>query len=89
MNLDYLLRTALWVFRACRARGFHTRYWPANLDTFVEITRVRSSAAGFAEVYPSFYWLIVNVPSFVHFSDAQQAEPSPAEPRHDSAEPAS
>lgn len=29
------------------------------------------------------HWLIVNIPSFVQLSDAQQAEPLPAGPRHD------
>lgn len=86
---EVLAQTALWVFRAYRAHGFETSYWPANLDTFVEIARVRLSETAFAQVYPFFHWLIVNIPSFVQLSEAQRDEPLPAEPRHAKAEPAS
>lgn len=85
---EVLVQTALWVFRAYRAHGFDSSYWPANLDTFVEILRVRVSATGFAETYPFFHWLIVNIPSFVQLSDAEQAEPMPADPHHGATEPA-
>ena len=35
---EVLVQTALWVFRAYRAHGFPTTYWPANRDTFVKIS---------------------------------------------------
>lgn len=65
-----LVDTALWVFRAYRSHGFQTAYWPANLDTFVELARDELSATTFAEVYPFLEWLIVNIPAFVAESDA-------------------
>ena len=65
-----------------RSHGFHTTYWPANLDTFVEIARARLAPATFAETYPFFQWLIVNIPSFVKISDEQLAEPLSASPGH-------
>jgi hypothetical protein len=80
---EVLVQTALWVFRAYRSHGFQTTYWPANLDTFVEIAREKLSPAVFAETYPFFHWLIVNIPSFVKISDEQLAEPLSPVPRHD------
>ncbi|MEI8173851.1 MAG: hypothetical protein WCH07_10280 [Deltaproteobacteria bacterium] len=80
---EALAETALWVFRAYRSHGFKTTYWPANLDTFVEIIRDHFAPATFAEIYPFFQWLIVNIPTFVKISDEQLADPVPPEPRHD------
>lgn len=80
---EVLAQTALWVFRAYRSHGFHTTYWPANLDTFVEIARDRLSPSTFAETYPFFHWLIVNIPSFVKISDEQLAEPLSPVPSHE------
>ena len=78
---EVLAQTALWVFRAYRSHGFKTTYWPANLDTCVEIARDRLAPATFDEVYPFFQWLIVNIPIFVKISDEQLADPLPPEPR--------
>lgn len=75
---EVMAQTALWVFRAYRAHGFQTTYWPANLDTFVEIARARLTPGTFAATYPFFEWLIVNIPTFVKISDEQLAEPLPA-----------
>ncbi len=72
---EVLAQTALWVFRAYRSHGFHTTYWPANLDTFVELARERLAPTAFAETYPFFHWLIVSIPTFVKISDAQLADP--------------
>ena len=80
---EVLAQTALWVFRAYRSHGFKTTYWPANLDTFAEISRDRLAPAPFAEIYPFFQWLIVNIPTFVKISDEQLADPVPPEPSHD------
>jgi hypothetical protein len=80
---EVLAQTALWVFRAYRSHGFHTTYWPANLDTFVELARERLAPPVFAETYPFFQWLIVSIPTFVKISDEQLADPLPTEPSHD------
>ena len=79
---EVLAQTALWVFRAYRSHGFKTTYWPANLDTFVEIVRERLAPSTFEELYPFFQWLIVNIPTFVKISDEQLADPIPPEPNH-------
>ena len=62
--------------------GFHTANWPANLDTFVELARDRPAPATFAETYPFFPWLIVNIPTFVKLSDEQRAVPLSPKPSH-------
>jgi hypothetical protein len=82
---EVLVRTALWVFRAYRAHGFHTTYWPANLDTFVEIARQRLTPETFSVVEPFFLWLIVHIPVFVKISDEQLAEPLGVLPVHGAA----
>ncbi|MCL4203203.1 MAG: hypothetical protein KJ000_11935 [Pirellulaceae bacterium] len=81
---EVLVQTALWVFRAYRAHGFHTTYWPANLDTFVEIARQRLTSETFAAVEPFFDWLIVNIPVLVKISDEQLAQPLGVQPAHES-----
>jgi len=82
-----LTETALWALRSYRAHGFHQSYWPANLDTTVQILREELPAESFAGVYPSFEWLIVNIPAFVQLSDEALShgpgEPHAPAPTHD------
>lgn len=80
---EVLAQTALWVFRAYRSHGFPTAYWPAHLDTFVEIVREQLAPPAFAETYPFFHWLIVNIPSFVTISDEQLSESLAPVPQHE------
>ncbi len=79
---EVLTQTVLWVFRAYRSHGFNTTYWPANIDTFIEILRERTTPETFREVYPFFEWLIVNIPIFVKISDEQLSVPLGASPTH-------
>jgi hypothetical protein len=76
------VETVLWVFRAYRSHGFKTTYWPANIDTFVELIREELSPETFEAVYPFFDWLIVNIPVFVSITDQQLAEPLGEGPSH-------
>ena len=78
-----LVETALWVFRAYRAHGFQITYWPAYLDTFVEISRSRLSGKTFEQVYPFLEWLILQIPALVAISDQELAQPLPEDPRHE------
>ena len=66
---EVLVETVAWVFRAYRTHGFTLAYWPANLDTFVEIMKDNLSKDSFSQTYPFFNWLIVNIPAFVKLSD--------------------
>jgi len=63
------VETALWAFRAYRAHGFQISYWPANLDTLVQILKEELKEPEYGEVYPFFNWLIVHIPAFVQISD--------------------
>lgn len=68
---DYqvLVETVLWVFRSYRSHGFNLSFWPANLDTMVEVCRDELSPETFREVYPYLHWMIVNIPAFSDLTD--------------------
>jgi len=68
-NPEVLVTTVLWVFRAYRTHGFHLSYWPAQLDTWVEIFKTELSKEAFAEIYPFYNWMIINQPAFANLSD--------------------
>ncbi len=66
---EVLVDTVLWVFRAYRAHGFQLTYWPAQLDTWVDVLRSHLSADAFKEIYPFYHWMIVHQAAFVSLSD--------------------
>jgi len=51
---EVLVVTALWVFRSYRSHGFASIYWPANLDTWMEVLRRELSPQAFAAIF-DFY----------------------------------
>src|SRR6056297_1980663 len=61
---EVFIETVLWAVRTYRAHGFLQAYWPANLDTFVEVNREVLSEPAFAEIYPFYKWITVNIPVF-------------------------
>ena len=61
--------TVLWVFRAYRSHGFKLTYWPAQLDSWVEIFKNELSQECFNQIYPFYHWMIVNNPIFAMISD--------------------
>ncbi|MDZ7794221.1 MAG: hypothetical protein U5P10_11210 [Spirochaetia bacterium] len=67
---EVFVDTVLWVFRTYRSHGFNISFWPANVDTCVEIIREILSTDSFNEVYPFYKWIIVNIPSFTIISDS-------------------
>lgn len=64
-----LIETVLWVFRAYRSHGFQLAYWPAQLDTWVQLLREKLSAEHFKEIEPVYLWMIINQPAFAALSD--------------------
>ncbi len=68
-NAEVLVETVLWVFRAYRSRGFSTTYWSALLNTWVEVMKKELSDEAFTQVYPYYYWMLVNIPVFVKMTD--------------------
>lgn len=65
-----LVETVLWVFRAYRSHGFRLTYWPAQLDTWVELLKRELTPAAYGEIYPLYHWMIIHQPTFVGLSDA-------------------
>jgi len=72
-----LVQTSLWAFRAYRSHGFFIEYWPANLDTTVQILKRELPEKVYKEVYPFFEWLIVNIPAFIAITDVMLKEETP------------
>ncbi len=68
-NPVILVDTVLWVFRAYRSHGFRLAYWPAQLDTWVEILKQELSPTAFEQIYPFYNWMIINQPAFVSLTD--------------------
>ncbi len=63
-----LVDTVLWVFQAYRAHGFRLTYWPAQLDTWMQVLEKRLSPEANAEVSPIYTFMIVNQPAFADLS---------------------
>lgn len=63
------VETILWVFRTYRAHDFQLTYWPAQLDTWVEVLRENLSAESFRAIEPFYLWMIVNQPTFAALTD--------------------
>ncbi|MBF0407193.1 MAG: hypothetical protein HQM10_07560 [Candidatus Riflebacteria bacterium] len=66
--------TILWVFRAYRTHGFNLSYWPAQLDTWVQIMKSELPEEIFKELYPFYEFMIVNQPAFAELSDGFVAD---------------
>lgn len=67
------VETVLWVFRAYRSHGFHTTYWAANLNIWVDLLQKELSADAWKQIHPFYNWLIVNIPQFTAVTDTDLA----------------
>jgi len=70
-----LVETILWVFRAYRAHGFQQTYWPAQLDTWIEVLREELSEPAFSAIYPFYQWMLQHQPQLVQLSEAADSLP--------------
>jgi len=61
---EVLLDTVLWVFRAYRSRGFHSTYWAAQLNSWLQIYETQLSDKCYKAIYPYYNWMLVNIPAF-------------------------
>ncbi|MFD1293805.1 hypothetical protein ACFQ5N_08160 [Lutibacter holmesii] len=77
-NPDVLVDTILWVFRAYRSHGFKTNYWSAQLNTWILVIKDVLTTECYAEVYPYYEWLQINIPVFVKVSDEKLEAPNSA-----------
>jgi len=68
-NSEAFTETVLWVFRSYRSHGFQLTYWPAQLDSWVEIFKNQLSPQCFDQIYPFYDWMIVNNAVFANISD--------------------
>jgi hypothetical protein len=75
-NADVLVETILWVFRAYRSHGFHTNYWAAQLNSWIEILKKELTQEAYSEIYPYYEWMQVNIPIFVVVSDEKLEAPN-------------
>jgi hypothetical protein len=73
-NPEVLVETILWVFRAYRSRSFHSSYWAAQLNTWINIFETELSAGTYREVLRIYTWMQINIPSFVSCSDEKLSE---------------
>lgn len=69
-NPEVLVDTVIWVFRAYLAHGFSLAYWPAQLDTWVELFNRELSEQTRREIYPFYHWMIINQAYFVALAAA-------------------
>jgi len=65
---EVLTDTVLWVFRAYRSRRFHSNYWAAQLNSWIEVLKKELSDQTFKEIFPYYEWMQVNIPVFVKLS---------------------
>ncbi|MBF0197230.1 MAG: hypothetical protein HQL32_05950 [Planctomycetes bacterium] len=79
---EVLVETVLWVFRAYRSHGFQLSYWPAQLDTWVEVLKSHLSPEAYDEIYPFYHWMITNQPAFSLLSDKSLSESETTTPAH-------
>ena len=74
-NPEVLVETVLWVFRAYRSRGFSSNYWAAQMNAWLNIIEEELSPECYAEVYPYYEWMQVNIPVFDTLSDETLQNP--------------
>ncbi len=73
---DVLVETVLWVFRAYRSHGFTTNYWAAQLNSWIIVLKEILSTDCYAEIYPYYEWMQVNIPIFVKVSNEELEAPN-------------
>lgn len=74
---DILVDTVLWVFRAYRAHGFRLTYWPAQLDTWMQLLPEHLSPQAVAEINPIYSFMIVNQAAFTLLSETDPGNTAP------------
>lgn len=65
---EVFVDTVLWVFRAYQSRDFHSNYWAAQLNSWIEVLKKELSEKSFNEILPYYEWMQVNIPIFVKLS---------------------
>ena len=66
---ETLVDTTLWVFRSYMSRGFSTKYWNVQLETWRQILKENISSKAFSEIISIYNWFTVNIPHFTIAAD--------------------
>ncbi len=74
-----LVETVLWVYRAYLAHGFQLTYWPAQLNTWVDVLREHLSPEAFTEIYPFYHWFLIHQADFVRLAGSTHLPEPPHE----------
>jgi hypothetical protein len=69
-NSEVFVDTILWVFRTYRQHGFQLSYWPAQLDTWLELYKTHLSKPTYSEIEPFYTYILVNQAVLTKISDA-------------------
>jgi len=64
-----LVDTVAWVYRSYRSRGFHINYWPAQINTWIELFKKHLSEDAVTSIYPLYKWFSISIPHFSQMSD--------------------
>lgn len=70
-DAEVLVETVLWVFRAYRSRDFHTGYWAAQMNAWLEILPTELGPETFREIRPLYEWMQVNIPIFTGLTESE------------------
>ncbi|MCF8304546.1 MAG: hypothetical protein K9I94_14830 [Bacteroidales bacterium] len=70
-NPTVLVETVLWVFHTYRSHGFNLTYWPAFLNTVINVMKEELSEKAFNEIYPIYNWILINQPAFIELTKPQ------------------
>lgn len=75
---EVLVETVLWVFRAYRSRNFSSTYWAAQLNAWIELYKKELTPECYLEVYPYYYWMQINIPTFNKLAEDNLEAPKTA-----------
>ena len=65
-----LVETILWVFRAYRSRGFEAKYWPVQLEAWLEAIKANLSTESSDEIERLYMFMLNNTPGFTAITDS-------------------
>lgn len=70
-NAEVFVSTILWVFNSYQNRGFFTKYWYAQLNTWLTVIKSSLSPEYYNEIFPYYQWMLLNIPTFAQIADEE------------------
>jgi len=71
-DAETFVETVIWAIKAYKAHGFKLTFWPAELNTFMEVIKDKLSNDCFANVSPFYKWITVNIPVCLNIIEQQE-----------------